>query len=51
LAKVIAVNSVAKTLTVTIRARKCGRAEDCHRAPLPVPLKNSLPNPKFLPVL
>src|SRR5688572_7530560 len=31
---VIAVNSVRKTLAVTIRARKCRCAGDCHRDPL-----------------
>src|SRR5918995_3414180 len=40
LPKVIAVNSAAKTLAVTIRARKRRCAGDCHRAPLPLPLKN-----------
>src|SRR5687768_9447094 len=40
---VIAVNSVGKTLAVTIRARKCCCAGNCHRAPLFLPFKNNLP--------
>src|SRR5688572_5442822 len=48
LPKVIAVNSVAKTLAVTNRARKCRCAGDCHRAPLPLPFKNRSSESKLL---
>jgi hypothetical protein len=51
LPKVIALNSAAKTLAVTIRARKCRCAGDCHRAPLPLPLECRASGPKFLPEL